>query len=613
MLHELLFALNGFPGHTFMLIDGKFKVNEAIPYFHPAEIGILNQLLDIATDYWKIEDFIKKHNNTVFSTGQNNEGLHGMYVQALCSGLEEVLEPYRQTLIDLEKSVLKNKTAQLSFIQHKVFPFQPVLRNIYGLIQQIQFRKAHGCFILDFIYKSSCSGVANVKEAMQRLLHECHKVLYKQLLRWILQGNLYDPFEEFFVKPVENKDDKSEEEVSELVNKFQLRVEMIPCHISVSTAEKIFFIGESIQLFERDRDLEDRGGVLKDQEAEFYNQLAELSDSLEFRVADFERFVDTVRETASRHLHTLVLDNADLRQELDILRSFYLLGRGELFQAFIEETESYLQIPPNAATEYDVRQSFMAIVRKLWTDSDTLANKVKVELTNYKPASNEPKKTGWECLSLTYSVPWPLHLIISPKVLSKYNEVFRFLLLAKRTQLMLHSAWTEQKQNKRQLRFTDTWQLRNHMMFVVDNLQYYLMADVLESQFCLLMNRLDHSTTFEEWRHAHDIFLSSVISNTFVNNQPVNQCLTEMLHCCLQYCKLVDLQGDSKSPKFEELATNFSRQSSLLFKLLSSIKSRQTGSQLAQLLLRIDYNRYFSTYGHDIGKVTELSAAESTV
>ena len=38
---------------------------------------------------------------------------------------------------------------------------------------------------------------------MQRLLHECHKVLYKQLLRWILQGSLYDPFDEFFVKSVD--------------------------------------------------------------------------------------------------------------------------------------------------------------------------------------------------------------------------------------------------------------------------------------------------------------------------------------------------------------------------------------------------------------------------
>ena len=227
-------------------------------------------------------------------------------------------------------------------------------------------------------------GVANVREAMQRLLHEGHKVLYKQLLNWILQGNLYDPFEEFFVKSIENNtnnhlkngesvvfnaEDEGDLVDKQLASKFQLKMDMIPCHVSVSTAEKIFFIGESIQLFERDRNIgtnyeiylkklklfytifsiyftfiDARGGVLKDKEAEFYNQLAELSESLEFRVADFERFVDTVRETASRHLHTLVLVNADLRNELDILRSFFLLRRGELFQTFIEDSDSYLQV-----------------------------------------------------------------------------------------------------------------------------------------------------------------------------------------------------------------------------------------------------------------------------
>ena len=92
-------------------------------------------------------------------------------------------------------------------------------------------------------------------------------------MRWILQGSLYDPYDEFFVKSVENtneekasKDDPVIDDDSlenPLNNKFQLRVEMIPCHISVSTAEKIYFIGESIQLFERDRDLDARGGVLK--------------------------------------------------------------------------------------------------------------------------------------------------------------------------------------------------------------------------------------------------------------------------------------------------------------------------------------------------------------
>ena len=135
-----------------------------------------------------------------------------------------------------------------------------------------------------------------------------------------------------------------------------------------------------------------------------------------------------MRETASRHLHTLVLVNADLRGELDILRSFFLLARGELFQNFIEEADALLKIPPNAATEYDIRQCFMTTIRKLLSDDESLVSKIKVEINMPKnTAANSkdvPKKTGWELLNLSYNVPWPLHLIISPKV--RVESIMKF-------------------------------------------------------------------------------------------------------------------------------------------------------------------------------------------
>ena len=56
-----------------------------------------------------------------------------------------------------------------------------------------------------------------------------------------------------------------------------LKIELLPCHISVAVAEKIFFIGESIQLFEHERRLESQGAVLKDKETEFYTQLVSSS------------------------------------------------------------------------------------------------------------------------------------------------------------------------------------------------------------------------------------------------------------------------------------------------------------------------------------------------
>lgn len=55
--------------------------------------------------------------------------------------------------------------------------------------------------------------------------------------------------------------------------KYRLRAERVPSHISVSLAEKIFFIGESIQLFESDKRIEVQGEVLKERETDLYQQL----------------------------------------------------------------------------------------------------------------------------------------------------------------------------------------------------------------------------------------------------------------------------------------------------------------------------------------------------
>ena len=161
------------------------------------------------------------------------------------------------------------------------------------------------------------------------------------------------------------------------------------------------------------------------------------------------------------------------------------------------------------------------------------------------------------------------------------------------------------------MKMNDSWQLRTHMIFIVDNLQHYLMADVLESQYSMLIKKLDHSTNFEEIRHSHDVFLSTITAHTFINHKSVNHCLSELLKVCRQYCDYMSgtnaamiSKEDTNAEKFiDNLALNFSRQSGLLFKLLTSIQSRTTGTKLAQLLLRIDFNRYFSKYGHDIGKI----------
>ena len=48
-------------------------------------------------------------------------------------------------------------------------------------------------------------------EALEEVLATGHKVLYKQLLAWLLQGHLYDPRGEFFI--VREEEGEGEESV----------------------------------------------------------------------------------------------------------------------------------------------------------------------------------------------------------------------------------------------------------------------------------------------------------------------------------------------------------------------------------------------------------------
>ena len=59
-------------------------------------------------------------------------------------------------------------------------------------------------------------------------------------------------------------------------------------------------------------------------------------------------------------------------------------------------------------------------------------------------------------------------------------------------------------------------QTRTHMAFLVDNLQYYLMADVLEISNVVV--KLTNSTSFVEIRTNHDQFLISVETSVFLKN-----------------------------------------------------------------------------------------------
>ncbi|VTJ70181.1 Hypothetical predicted protein [Marmota monax] len=526
MIHELLLALSGYPGSIFTWNKRSgLQVSQDFPFLHPSETSVLNRLCRLGTDYIRFTEFIEQYTGHVqqqdhHPSQQGSGGLHGIYLRAFCTGLDSVLQPYRQALLDLEQEFLADPHLSISHVNYSLDQFQLLFPSVMVVVEQIKSQKIHGCQILETVYKHSCGGLPPVRSALEKILAVCHGVMYKQLSAWMLHGLLLDQHEEFFIKQGPssgNTNAQSEEDEEDL----------------------------------------GIGGLTG-------KQLRELQDL---------------------HLWKLMVEESDLLGQLKIIKDFYLLGRGELFQAFIDTAQHMLKTPPTAVTEHDVNVAFQQSAHKVLLDDDNLLPLLHLtieyhgkehkdatqarEAPSRETSPREAPASGWAALGLSYKVQWPLHILFTPAVLEKYNVVFKYLLSVRRVQAELQHCWALQMQRKH-LKSNQTdavkWRLRNHMAFLVDNLQYYLQVDVLESQFSQLLHQINSTRDFESIRLAHDHFLSNLLAQSFILLKP-----------------------------------GFSRQSSLLFKILSSVRNHQINSDLAQLLLRLDYNKYYTQAGGTLG------------
>ena len=116
------------------------------------------------------------------------------------------------------------------------------------------------------------------------------------------------------------------------------------------------------------------------------------------------------------------------------------------------------------------------------------------------------------------------HSVISGVfLLCRYNALFGFLINVRQAQVTLQRCWAQQMVHKgSEHRFTLVWQLRSHMAFFIDNIQYYIQVDVIESQFSLLLESIRSTHDFETIQQAHCNFISSIFRQLFLQTPSVS-------------------------------------------------------------------------------------------
>lgn len=368
--------------------------------------------------------------------------------------------------------------------------------------------------------------------------------------------------------------------------------------------------------------------------------LKQLKHASEFHKRLFESAVSSIRTIAANHLWQLVVVRADLNGHLKALKDYFLLAKGDFFQCFLEESRQLMRLPPRQSTaEADLIVPFQLAALKTIGDEDKYFTRVSLrmplfgmksstsqkdlqksntsDISLHGKASSELALDGWHSIALEYSVDWPLQLFFTPDVLSKYRKVFQYLIRLKRTQMELEKSWTavmhqdhvdfsdycKDRKNSsatqlRRLRTKPFWRVREHMAFLIRNLQFYIQVDVIESQWNVLQTHVQDSHDFTELVTFHQDYLSALISQSFLDIGSVSRILDSIMKLCLQFCWSIE-QYETGSNMFEidHITEEFNKKSNSLYTILRS--SRLAGSQrapfLRQFLMRLNFNSFFET------------------
>lgn len=322
------------------------------------------------------------------------------------------------------------------------------------------------------------------------------------------------------------------------------------------------------------------------------------SDGL-VQLAPLEALLARLHRVATSSLWRHLTIEGGLPDLLRAMNGYFLLAKGNVWHTLLEELRPSMAERPNAHLDLSAA---LLHATSAEPPEPHLHGLRLVLLPNAVPGASA--YDCWRGLTLTLAVPWPLQLLMHSASIARYSELFRFLLLVKRVQLELQAAWIEQAHFSRlpaeqRALLLPLWRLRAHMAFLIDNLQSYLMVDVLEAQWQSFMRVAETCADFEALAGAHEACLSALHAQCFLQASSVATALHEIFQLCLALCRMLTYADRSTRAEaayrsqFATVSREFSRQSAFLFAFLSNMSSPQASPHLAQLLLRLNFNSFW--------------------
>ncbi|EFX02902.1 spindle pole body component [Grosmannia clavigera kw1407] len=372
--------------------------------------------------------------------------------------------------------------------------------------------------LISLIHRFSTShGDPTVGAFAERLLGPVARPFYNILRRWIYDGELADPYREFFVREQgTGAEDAKRQEAARAKghssvwnDKYEIDAAMIPSIMAAEFAEKVFLIGKSLNFL--------RHSCGDAQWVDDYSKGA----SKELRYGDtatLEAWIDEAYKTTMRRLMQLLTDKFRLFDHLAALKKYVLLGQGDFVALLMESLAPNLDRPATAQYRHTLTSQLDHAIQGSNARFEPIEILRRLDARMLQQSHGD---TGWDCFTLEYKIGAPVDCVVTEWASKQYLKVFNFLWHVKRVEFALASTWHKCMTGARGVLQTDdeavhqTWKTTRgtlaEMVHLVGQLQYYILFEVIEASWEALQAAIRRDDcTLDDLITAHTAYLTSI-------------------------------------------------------------------------------------------------------